>query len=318
VHHHPVGPPFAARPRGIATRRRHLSRRALHRGGRRLALAAVLSVAITAIVLGVPVLSGSSAGTPSVALESSSSPSSGSFPSSGGSPVVMGRDGKPVTSADFAGLNADATYSSAPTVEAAGSESSGAVAPADTPTPGSPASGPSTTATPGAAASTGRGGSTASGSASGAPSPTAGSPTTTAGSVAPSEPRALPDTPQAAERAAAGEEEQLLGLVNAARAEAGCAAVVPDGSLAAVAQAHSADMRDSGLLGLPASAGGSVLDLGGRAVTLAHGSDDPAAVLEGWLADPGDRATVLDCGLHSVGIGVAEGPDGVWWTQLLG
>src|SRR4029450_1832496 len=53
---------------------------------------------------------------------------------------------------------------------------------------------------------------------------------------------APPPAPAPALRPGVGSD--VLALVNAARASAGCAPLVADGGLAAVAQAHSADMRD--------------------------------------------------------------------------
>jgi uncharacterized protein YkwD len=50
---------------------------------------------------------------------------------------------------------------------------------------------------------------------------------------------------------------------------------------------------------------------------VARGTADPAAVVAGWLADPKARAAILDCGRESIGVGVADGDGGPWWTQLL-
>jgi uncharacterized protein YkwD len=40
--------------------------------------------------------------------------------------------------------------------------------------------------------------------------------------------------------------------------------------------------------------------------------------MEAWLESPGHRANILDCELTKLGVGVAEGPGGPWWTQLFG
>jgi uncharacterized protein YkwD len=316
VHHRPVGPPLSARLRGVLTRWVHLFRRGLRRRTGRLALAALVSAVVTAIVLGVPVVAGSGGEIPGVTLDASSSAS----PSSAGSPVVMGRDGKPVTSATFAGLQAVATYSAAPTMEAAGS--SGREAPTGSASAGGTgATSPTGSRTSGTSGTSGATGSAGTGSEASAPSSTSASGTTTPRPVVPpaTDPGSpvVPGPPPPAEPAASSAEEELLGLVNAARVQKGCAALVPDAELAAAAQSHSADMRDAGLLGLQTAAGGSLLDQGGTAVTLANGSADPAAVLDGWMADPADSATLLDCSLGSVGIGLVQAADGAWWTQLL-
>jgi cell division septation protein DedD len=79
-----------------------------------------------------------------------------------------------------------------------------------------------------------------------APEPTTTAPTeepTTA--PAATEPPAPAPAPPATS-APAGAAGQVLALVNQERAAAGCGAVSSDGALAAVALAHSADMRDRG------------------------------------------------------------------------
>jgi uncharacterized protein YkwD len=55
-----------------------------------------------------------------------------------------------------------------------------------------------------------------------------------------------------------------------------------------------------------------------RAENIAYGEPDPAAVMAAWMNSTGHRANILDCGLRALGVGVAEGPAGPWWTQLFG
>ena len=117
-------------------------------------------------------------------------------------------------------------------------------------------------------------------------------------------------------------EAQVLALVNTEREAAGCGPLVADDRLAAVARAHSADMRDRAFFDHvePRRArpvrprGGSGPD--GRAENIARGQPDAAGVMAAWMNSPGHRADILDCTLTSVGIGVAEGSGGPWWTQL--
>jgi uncharacterized protein YkwD len=278
VHHRPAGPPLSARLRGAGTRWLLLSRRALRRRGGRLGLALLVSAVVAAVVLSVPVVSESSGRAPSVGLDASAS--SSARESDGGTPVVMGRDGEPTTPSGSAGPETTAVD---PAVSAAAGRTSGGgrtssnSAPVASDIPSSGAASPATTVPPSSAAQ----------------SPT---------------PSAVP-TPD--------DGETVLDLVNAARAEEGCDALVPDPALTDLAQAHSADMRDAGVLTLLTSAGGSLLELGGRAATLAHGSDDPAAVVQDWLSDPEARAALLDCSLGTAGIGITAGTDDVWWVQLL-
>jgi uncharacterized protein YkwD len=159
-----------------------------------------------------------------------------------------------------------------------------------------------------------------------------------AGSSTPAEapvaPAAAPDVPTSAAppplaaarpASAAGTEAELLALVNTARADVGCAPLVHDEGLATVARAHSADMRDRAFFdhvnpdGLdPFERAEAAGQTNARAENIAYGKPDPAAVMTGWMASPGHRANILDCGLRTLGVGVAEGPAGPWWTQLFG
>ena len=117
----------------------------------------------------------------------------------------------------------------------------------------------------------------------------------------------------------------MLALVNAERSAAGCAPVTADAGLAAVARAHSADMRDRAFFdhvnpdGLdPFERAEAAAQTNARAENIAYGEPDPAAVMTAWMDSSGHRANILDCGLRALGVGVAEGPAGPWWTQLFG
>ncbi|RFU23537.1 CAP domain-containing protein [Geodermatophilus marinus] len=117
----------------------------------------------------------------------------------------------------------------------------------------------------------------------------------------------------------------MLTLVNAARAEAGCGALAADEGLAAVARAHSADMRDRDYFSHTDPDGLDPFDRAetagidtARAENIAYGQPDAQAVVTAWLGSEGHRANILDCDLRTMGVGVAEGPGGPWWTQLFG
>ena len=117
----------------------------------------------------------------------------------------------------------------------------------------------------------------------------------------------------------------MLARVNDERAAAGCRPVSADTGLAAVARTHSADMRDRGYFshvdpdGLDpftrARAAGIPY---ARAENIASGQPDAAAVMAAWMGSPGHRQNILDCSLGTLGVGVAQGPGGPWWTQLFG
>jgi uncharacterized protein YkwD len=130
---------------------------------------------------------------------------------------------------------------------------------------------------------------------------------------------------RAAAPAASGSEDAVLALVNQARAAAGCGAVTADPALAAVARAHSADMRDRGFFSHDNPDGLSPFDRAeaagisyARAENIAYGQRDAAAVMDAWMNSPGHRANIENCSLRTLGVGVAEGPGGPWWTQLFG
>ncbi|MGY1988303.1 CAP domain-containing protein [Blastococcus sp. SYSU DS0669] len=119
-------------------------------------------------------------------------------------------------------------------------------------------------------------------------------------------------------------EGEVLALVNAERAKAGCGPVGGDAGLASVARAHSADMRDRGFFDHVNPDGVGPFDradragVSARAENIARGQSGPAAVMTSWMNSPGHRANILNCGLTRLGVGVATGSGGPWWTQLFG
>ena len=284
----------------------------LRHGSGRLALSALVSTVLTGLVLGVPVVAGARGGTPFVAMDS--------FAATGAartthqeSPVIMGQDG-PVTSSTFAG--ASTTHperTAAPTDGSAGTPpvtAEGAPTPAGTTVP-PPTPAPTAQAAhvPPAPAAT--------------PAPTAQA--AQAPPVSEAAPPAAP-APSAATTAPADAdaEGQVLALANAQRAAAGCAPLTADPALANVARAHSAHMRDRGFFSHTDPDGRDPFDraakarLSARAENIAYGQPDPAAVMDAWMSSAGHRANILDCSLTRVGVGMAEGSGGPWWTQLFG
>jgi len=101
--------------------------------------------------------------------------------------------------------------------------------------------------------------------------------------------------------------------------------VADDPALAAVARAHSADMRDRGFFDHTNPSGQSPWDRAtaagityARAENIARGQADAAAVMAAWMGSAGHRANILNCELGRLGTGVATGSGGPWWTQLFG
>lgn len=307
MHHMQAGPPLSSR---IAA--------ALARWARLLRLPRLVPLflvvgAVAVVTVGAPMVSGAvTSFTEPVALESTSTAagsiadavgsggsSSGGSSSSGGwvdDPLVrMGVDGDPAPQPSAA---APAAPSSA-----------GAPSPV---TPSTPATGPGTAETSQPAVPV--------------EEPAAESEART-GSEAPAvEAQAEPaPVARAAVPAAPTAEGAVLALVNQARAGAGCGALTADPALAAVARAHSADMRDRDYFSHTSPEGLSPFDRAeqagidyARAENIAFGQADATAVMEAWLESPGHRANILDCELTKLGVGVAEGPGGPWWTQLFG
>ncbi|MGY1821524.1 CAP domain-containing protein [Geodermatophilus sp. SYSU D00079] len=138
-------------------------------------------------------------------------------------------------------------------------------------------------------------------------------------------PRPAPAPAAPAAPAAPGIEGQVLSLVNQARATAGCAPLAADSALAAVARAHSADMRDRDYFSHDTPEGLDPFDRAkqagityARAENIAYGQANATEVMDDWMTSPGHRENILDCELTKLGVGVAEGPGGPWWTQLFG
>jgi uncharacterized protein YkwD len=314
VRHRSASPPSSPRRAGAL---RRLARPSTRSRSARLGLGAMVSTVLASFVLTMPVASSGSGETSSEVFTSfASAPAPRG--SSRDSPVVMGVDGGPVAST-YAGIGSGDGDAADPVPEAA-----------DTPTsaPGTTAAAPDTTAavppavpaTPVAEVPVEEPAEAAAPTPAAAPAPTA--------AAAPAPTAAAPPAPTAAAASAAqadpGVEEQVLALVNAERADEGCGALVADEGLAAVARAHSADMRDRDYFGHVDRAGLDPFDraeaagVDARAENIAMGQPDAEAVMASWMDSSGHRASILDCSLTSVGVGVAEGSGGPWWTQLLG
>jgi uncharacterized protein YkwD len=195
-----------------------------------------------------------------------------------------------------------------------------AAPPAELPVPGVPSpSEPSATVVPSVAAP-------APGAAAAAPAPKATPKPAPRPAPAPAPAPAPRPAPAPPAPAPAGDEQgRVLALVNEARAGAGCAAVTADAGLAGVARAHSAGMRDRGFFDHTDLDGLSPFDradragvTNARAENIARGQQDAAAVMEAWLTSPGHRQNILNCDYRTMGLGVATGSGGPWWTQMFG
>jgi uncharacterized protein YkwD len=318
VHHSPAPAPLSERLARVLDRTVRFRRPGLRQRSGRLALGALVSTVLTALVLSVPMVSGAVGGTPFVALDSFA-PTSAATTTRGASPVVMGRDGRPVsssapagrrTASAEAGRSATDGFAGSPTTAPVTTDAAPAApaappaapaAPAASPAAPEPAQAPESAATPPVVEQ---------------PAPALTAAPSTAG------PSTAAPATAASSAADPSTEGQVLALVNVQRAAAGCGALSADPALAAVARAHSADMRDRGFFdhvnpdGLDPFERAARAGLEAHAENIAYGQADPAAVMESWMNSAGHRANILNCDLTRVGVGVAQGAGGPWWTQL--
>ncbi len=146
-------------------------------------------------------------------------------------------------------------------------------------------------------------------------------------------PTTRPTTKPAPEPGAAGgmsaAEAEVLRLVNAERAGAGCGALRSHAVLLRVARAHSKDMGTRGYFAHDSQDGRSPFDRmraagyrgGAMAENIAAGQPTAAAVMKAWMNSPGHRANILDCRFRVIGVGavtVAGSPLRIYWTQNFG
>ncbi|MEU3574263.1 CAP domain-containing protein [Kitasatospora sp. NPDC036755] len=192
-----------------------------------------------------------------------------------------------------------------------------------------PTAAPSTPAAP-APATTAPAAPTASAFASPSAAPT---PTAAAAKATPPPTRTTAPAQTAAKRAAAqpagggaspSDAQQVVNLVNAERAKAGCGPVSAEPRLASAAQSHSDDMADRNYFDHASPEGDHAdhrIEAAGYSWStwgenIARGQKDPAAVMESWMNSPGHRANILNCSFKQLGVGVRTGANGPWWTQV--
>jgi uncharacterized protein YkwD len=331
VHHAPQGPPLAARVAGLLARARFRTATVLAPlitvvavvRRTRLVPVAVAGLVLGAFALTAPLTPVADGARDTAALVA---------PTEGARPLVPAtgdgwtQDGVPAepSSSERASRSARESSPASASSSAPGGKSSRA-------TGASSAAPPTAAKAPAPAAGTGAASASSGGGASSAkPSTvtetrasTASKPSTPSAPSAPARPSATAGTTPPAP--SGGLEGQVLALVNAERAAAGCAALAPDAQLAAVARAHSEDMRDRGFFDHvnpdrigPFDRARQAGLSHARAENIAQGQSSPAAVMAAWMGSDGHRANILDCDLRTLGVGVASGSGGPWWTQLFG
>ncbi|MFC3505013.1 CAP domain-containing protein [Micromonospora krabiensis] len=116
---------------------------------------------------------------------------------------------------------------------------------------------------------------------------------------------------------------EVVDLVNAERAKAGCGALGIDDKLMTAAQRHSQDQADHQNMshtGSDGSDAGDRLDRVGYTwrtygENVAWNQKTPAAVMDAWMNSPGHRANILNCAFTEIGVGIASS-NGPYWTQV--
>ncbi len=112
----------------------------------------------------------------------------------------------------------------------------------------------------------------------------------------------------------------FVELVNRHRVSVGCGALVWDGGVAQVAQAHSDDMARNNYFAHTNQQGLSPFDrlrAGGvtyrsAAENIAYGQSTGQQVLQSWLNSPGHRTNIENCNYTKHGVGLVQ----TRWTHV--
>jgi uncharacterized protein YkwD len=121
-------------------------------------------------------------------------------------------------------------------------------------------------------------------------------------------------------------EGDIVYLTNKQRALRGCKAVRAEARLTKAARGHSAYMARSRSFSHTGSGGSSFsarITATGYprplSENIAYGYRTGLDVVKAWMASPGHRANILNCGSVAVGVGLAYKADGTpYWTQDFG
>ncbi|CAN7216111.1 CAP domain-containing protein [Terrabacter sp. LjRoot27] len=125
----------------------------------------------------------------------------------------------------------------------------------------------------------------------------------------------------------AGVAQQVVALVNVERSRAGCGPVSANAALRRAAQGHSDDMAARDYFSHTSPDGvtfaerirAAGYDGGAIAENIAAGQTSAKDVVRSWMASPGHRTNILNCGYRDIGVGYATGGSyGTYWTQTFG
>ncbi|MEX0171524.1 CAP domain-containing protein [Streptomyces sp. LMG1-1-1.1] len=119
--------------------------------------------------------------------------------------------------------------------------------------------------------------------------------------------------------------DQVIALVNAERAKAGCGPLTANATLTKAAQGHSDDMAardffdhtnpDGKGPGDRVTAAGYPWSTYGE--NIAMGQQTPEQVMDAWMNSSGHRANILNCDFKEIGVGIHTS-GGPYWTQVFG
>ncbi|WP_052423008.1 CAP domain-containing protein [Nonomuraea candida] len=126
-------------------------------------------------------------------------------------------------------------------------------------------------------------------------------------------------------RVLTGMASRVVTLTNSARSRHGCGPLRVNGGLTRSARTHSLEMARTGLLDHNSPDGSTPWDRmeragyhWGAAENIGAGYTTPDEAIRGWMDNPAHRQNILNCRLKAIGVGVASGPGGPWWTQDFG
>jgi uncharacterized protein YkwD len=145
---------------------------------------------------------------------------------------------------------------------------------------------------------------------------------------APARPAPVKPKPPKVSPGFAGQENEVIRLVNVERDKAGCHALRLDVRLRTAMRLHVQELAKHGDLYIShvSDDGRSFVDRikaqgydspGGENV--ARGQRDAADVMNSWMHSDGHRANILNCSFKAIGVGLARGVDGTLvWGQDFG
>lgn len=120
-------------------------------------------------------------------------------------------------------------------------------------------------------------------------------------------------------------EAEVVRLTNQHRRERGCRPLRIEPRLVQSARLHSAEMAAYSLFSHNSPNGATpwkrMEDAGyrnGGAENIGRGYANAREAVQGWMESASHRRNILNCRLVAIGVGIAQGSGGLWWTQDFG